>query len=362
MRPIFILGGERSGSTWLANIFDAHPDVELIMEPFADYANLIPQPWSRYEYVSSIPSGWGTALDHAYQELPEKKYPLLYRPGRPPVMMAVDRCIIRSYQAVRRLFRMAPSRLALWYDLLNLNRRELPVSRLTTKNPRPSVSVTKELRLNFKVPLLASAFPDGFYLVAIREPGAQIDSIEKLSRRGNLEELSSSLGYFKEALQQQERFRKYLALMDEVTETELLPLWWLVNYQTLLEDLKDYGMEHEVIRHEAIAADPAGLIAGILPRCGLSNDDAVFRYVEWSSRNQRIAPRPTDTTRDSREFYKRGISGVRPQLRERIGSLFVKAIECVQLDDLLRHYAETYSRVPGKVGSRASAVERPIDR
>ena len=38
MRPVFILGCERSGSTWLGNIFDAHADVEFWMEPFADYA------------------------------------------------------------------------------------------------------------------------------------------------------------------------------------------------------------------------------------------------------------------------------------------------------------------------------------
>lgn len=39
---VLILGCERSGSTWLANIFDSHPRVNLFMEPFAQYAGLFP--------------------------------------------------------------------------------------------------------------------------------------------------------------------------------------------------------------------------------------------------------------------------------------------------------------------------------
>jgi Sulfotransferase family len=338
MRPVFILGSERSGSTWLANIFDAHPDVELLMEPFADYAGLFPGFPNRYEYVDSAGNHWTGPLRRTYQGIPAKKYPLFYRPGRSPSIIALDRLIVRSYQALRGRLRIPPSRMALRYDLLNLNKRELPVSRLTPKRPGAPMLVTKELRLNFKVAVLASAFPDAFCLVPIRDPGAQIDSIRKLIQRGNLQELSSSLRYFKDALQRHERFRAYWPLLDEMTQEELLPLWWFINYQTLLEDLARYAVEHETVFHEELSEDPAATTAVLLGRCGLRYENSVSEYVAWSSQVERADPRPTETTRRSGESYRRAIQGVPADLYEQIRSVSAKVSELVRLDPRLARY------------------------
>ena len=40
---VFILGCQRSGTTWLANIFDASPDTLLFMEPFAPGYKIFPE-------------------------------------------------------------------------------------------------------------------------------------------------------------------------------------------------------------------------------------------------------------------------------------------------------------------------------
>ena len=40
---IFVLGCQRSGTTWLANILDSSPDILLFMEPFSIPFNIFPE-------------------------------------------------------------------------------------------------------------------------------------------------------------------------------------------------------------------------------------------------------------------------------------------------------------------------------
>ena len=73
MSNVFLLGCERSGSTWLANIFDAHPDVELWMEPFADYAELFPAVPDRNAWLGQATPALEVAIRQGYARLPGLK-------------------------------------------------------------------------------------------------------------------------------------------------------------------------------------------------------------------------------------------------------------------------------------------------
>lgn len=316
--PVFILGCERSGSTWLANILDAHADVELWMEPFADYAGLFAGFPHRNEYLRESQSDLVEGVRAGWTQLHRHKYPLLYRPGLPLYRKAIDRRFFSSWWKLRRLLGMGATSAIDRYVLLNLSSSTLPCSRQTRKRSEPATQVVKELRLNFKVELLAKAFPDARYLVPIRHPGAQIASILRWFSRGSLRELSDSLPTFIRTIGDHPRFEKYRESLEMskpgADKRSTLVLWWFINYEVLLEDLARHGLEHHLVPHEEISADPAAVTDRLLSACGLEVDNGVREFLSYSTSDRTRMSSPVDTVRDSSVFYRRAISEADPAI------------------------------------------------
>lgn len=306
MRDIFLLGCERSGSTWLSNIFDAHPGVEFSMEPFADYARLFPGIADRNTHATGGSPGDCATLTDGYAQLASIKYPLLYRPGRPVALWRAEQ---RCAATLRRACQLAIGRSTLWqdrYQLLQLNSIATPMARLPRKNPCPTVRVTKELRLNFKLPLLRDALPDSRFIVILRNPAAQIASVQRWMGRGRLVELRRALDTFDARVTEQDRFSALAAACgspganEEIEEQ--LARWWALNYTVLLEDLDRSGARYHVVRHERLAANPSRESGRLLEFSGLKRDAAVNRYIDWSSHTAAEHSSATTTVRNSAEF------------------------------------------------------------
>lgn len=314
MSDVFLLGCERSGSTWLANIFDAHPDVELWMEPFADYAELFPGVPDRNTWCGAPSPELSAALQAGYARLPGLKYPLLHRPGASPRLRRAEQTLLRSARRwLRRVARASPRALER-YELLQLNAVETPVAQLTRKRSRPACRVTKELRLNFKAGLLHGCFPEARFIVALRDPGAQVASILGWLERGRLGELSRALEPFEARLREQERLAPFAAALAELPERAepagRLAAWWAVNYSVLLGDLEAGGVQHRVVKHERLSRNAAEESAALLDFAGLAPDEAVDAYLAWSSAQAPRSDSPTETVRRSAEHARESVRSV----------------------------------------------------
>lgn len=353
--PVFILGCERSGSTWLANIFDAHADVELWMEPFADYAELFVGFPDRNDYLSDAGSDLVENVRTGWGDLHAHKYPLFYRPGQPLYRKAIERRLVSSWWKVRRMLGLGASPSIDRYVLLNLSSSALPCSEQTRKSTKPATQVAKELRLNFKVEFLAKAFPEGHYLVPIRHPGAQIASILRLFSRGSLRELRESLPAFVRAVGSHPRFENYREGMERCEPSAdmraTLVRWWFVNYEVLLEDLAQRGLKYHLVPHEEISADPVGVAARLLTACGLEPDRGVGGYLRYSTRDRGRTSSPVDTVRDSSQFYKRAIQNADPSIMASVRELADQQDKVGRLLPQLGEYlAELVERTPSVTG------------
>ena len=320
MRHAFVLGCERSGSTWLANILDAHPEVELLMEPFAGYAGLFPDGPERMGGSGDPDPGRLRALRRGLDGLSGHKHPLLYRPGRPTVLEAVDRRIAREVARVARRLRGPAPRWVQRYELLNLNASEVPAHLRARKARRPSLRVVKELRLNLAVRLVLAAFEDARVVVVVRNPVAQVASMLRWIERGRLRELTGSLPALRRALEEPGPLCAYGRLPKNPDDpVELLAVYWVASYGALLDALRRSGGRHQVLRHEDLCSDPEGGTAELLRFCGLPEAPQVERYLAFSSRaREEGPPRPLDTTRDSRRYAARALAAVPPDVRERV--------------------------------------------
>ena len=234
----FVLGCERSGSTWLSNVLDVNPNVELFMEPFADYAGLFPGLVGRNVYVDDQSNTMAAIVQTGYESLPSRKYSLFYAPDRSLIWKKVDHFLATTHTYLGKLLRFSPALRVRQFELLNLNQRKVSGIFQVRKNTPPSLRVTKELRLNFKIGLIRRVFPDAKFVIVVRHPGAQVTSILKMLRSGHLAELERSLLSLHVHLQDSRQFEKFAghrACLDreQVTCKSLL-FWWLINYQTCL--------------------------------------------------------------------------------------------------------------------------------
>ncbi|NIM12122.1 MAG: hypothetical protein GTO45_08425 [Candidatus Aminicenantes bacterium] len=343
MKHVFVLGCERSGTTWLSNIFDSHPDVEFFMEPFADYAAIFEKIPGRNIYSDHPGEELTNEVKNGYNKLYSLKYPLFYKSGRPLYLKKLDKFIIESYQRIKRRFKSPVSLKIQRYDLLHLNTRNIPPDRQSRKSANPSFTVTKELRLNFKIGLISGAFPGAGILVCIRHPGAQAASIMKLFSRGSLGELHRSLLTFMDDIKNCPRFEKYRDLInhsDWENDPEIkLVLWWLINYDVMLEDLYRFQCTFRLVSHEEISEDPDKVVNRVFDFIGLDFVGEVRSYLDLSSKSNGDIQSNVDTRRDSANYYKKMIKAVNPVLNDKIRQVILHYSET--LNPLLRSYLET---------------------
>ena len=324
-RSAFILGCERSGTTWLANMVDSHPRTMLFMEPFAPFARLFPSIPNRNVYVARPDERSIAAVRAGFTSLEHHKYPLLYRPGRPRLARRLDDAVMGLGDLVARGVGRHSPPLVGRARLLNLHLRELPLSQHPRKAPEATLLVTKELRLNFKVRLLAEAFPDARFVAVIRDPAAEIASIMRFRSRGGLRELASALKSFFGLVANEPALARYQELVkdadsEQCRERSLL-IWWAVNYDRLLRDLSEVGAESMVVRHEELAAAPGAVAQDILAFLGLPTDRAVERFVGFSSSTAGDSEDPLDIRRESAEYARSRIESADDSLRRELNEI-----------------------------------------
>lgn len=340
MRKLFILGSERSGSTWLANIFDAHPDVEFIMEPFADYAAIFPDVAGRNIYMKEGDKKSIECVQEGYKGLTGLKYPLFYRRGRSLNWKYLDKIVITGYLFLKKMARKKPSPRYNRYQLLNLNNKEIRIKEQIRKRCEQVLDVIKELRLNFKIGLVSAAFPGSKYLVCIRHPGAQISSVIKLFARESLGELHRALDSFIENIKDNNRFTCYRPMIAKYDAKnnihELLCLWWFINYDVLFNDLRKSGCEFYTVFHENISENPVAEVKRILDFSGIEMSGHVLAYLERSTRAKAGKNVNLDTNRDSAIHSRETIGSVDTNLEDTIREITREY--GLSLDRILQEY------------------------
>jgi len=314
----FLLGCERSGSTWLANILDAHREVELIMEPFAPYASMFPGFPSRNLYVRNSSPALEETVRQGLGNVLSKKYPLLYRPGRSLRWKAVDARLMETRRRVRQRLQGAPPIEWAQWDLLNLNNSEIPVSLQVRKQSPPGLFVVKELRLNLKIPVLVKAVPNARFLVIVRNPSAQLTSIRRWLDQGRLQELATALKTLAADVDQNRDLQRYRPWTGGGDLNDLLVVWWFMNYEVLLADLRNSGARTMLIRHEDLAVEPNPRSAEILAFLGLSMSPSVEGFLRSSTAHRPRSNSPVDTFRQSAEHSAATIRGADPVIVARL--------------------------------------------
>lgn len=321
-RPRFILGVERSGSTWLANIVDAHPESQLYMEPFAPRIEVFPDFPDRLVYLAKTNRYLRERVRKGIDRLERYKYPRFHRR---------DESRLKRFLVYRVLFPVSEFTTLgvqmfgferplahLRFKNLNKNRIENPELNRLSKTAEASLIAVKELRLNFKVGVIADLWPESRTLVIVRNPLSQIASILRLLRKGMLHDLRAALHTVVEHARGYRRFDPYeeaLASVDAANLVHRVTAYWFLNYAILLEDLARHDLSSRLIRHEDLCQAPQEQRRAVLEFLGLPDDSQTERYVQWSTQSTNQVNSVMDTQRDSESYYLEALREVDDEIR-----------------------------------------------
>lgn len=303
---VFILGCQRSGTTWLANIFDACPETLVFMEPFAPEYTIFPEFPKTNEFIEASPPSLTRFLR---VEMPKRllasKSLFFYKSMINPTWFRVERLLDRAFNKV---WWGVPDRLQKRirkFELLNLNRMD-DNTLLYPKNTRPSVSIIKELRFAGKIPILQNAFPETNFIVIIRHPCATVYSILKWFERGRLVELRRDLETYLDKAEVQNVSKPYRNLLKRCRNGNMahkIALYWRISYETMFRQLKKYS-SFQFLVYEQLALQPKETVTQIFKQLGIPYSLSVDEYLFFSTHASVDMSNPITTLRKSSTYYR----------------------------------------------------------
>ena len=304
---VFILGTQRSGTTWLANIFDSHPDCLHFYEPFAPAYGIFPYFPDEFVYLEPPSNRIAARLRHDLPRLVERRSRLFDPVHATERQFQFEAWLMGELELWGRRARVGAPAFASQFNLLHLNRiGQQPVAYFH-KSHHIRVNAIKEVRLYFKVPFLADTFPEARFIHVLRHPAAVVNSMMNFLQRGRLVEIRDHIHDFADTVAAQPRFEAYRPLLERIrsgTLPEKLAAYWRVANETLAADAASLGGKSFPLVYEDLASDPLSRVSSMFRWCGLAMSPATDAYVRDSSTSRSERKTVLDTNRVSATYYR----------------------------------------------------------
>lgn len=283
---LFVLGSARSGTSWLATIFDAHPDSLYLHEPdIAQRRDDIPyclDPPFDPAWVEAMQGYVRTLFDDrslrtvGRREQFDKSY-------RSLSAQQIRKALIYAGKAADRLGRRAG------------REPDIKVPDLWRRGAEPGLFVIKSVTMLGRSGLLKAVYPALPIVLIVRHPCGHIASIRRGIQKGNLEE-QKGLGQLAN-LHIAREFGMDAATFAALSAEEKQAMRWAISNSHALRQLKDHEAAH-IIRYEDLCEDPEAIMQRLFDALGLVFADSVRRYITSSINPTRADPGYFSTNRD----------------------------------------------------------------
>lgn len=254
---IFILGIERSATTWLSNLFEAHPKTMVYVEPLSRLTGQFENWPDRFSKISDKENMAEYFLDE-FENIRNHKTWLLTKFFSVPLAWKFD--LWFSNFLVRKNLAVTAAR---DFSEINFHRKN---QLYVKKSDFIEHEIVKELRLNFNADIIKYIDGDARVLVIVRNVFANIDSIIQNMKKGNLQELKESL------------LRHYGEINLEVVYK-----YWRDSYNSLLNTLDKSEMAYMVVNHTDLLKNPKEEVKQLADFAGLEDYSSLVEFVSSSN-------------------------------------------------------------------------------
>jgi hypothetical protein len=321
--PVFLLGTQRSGTTWLSNIFDSHPGCLHYYEPFAPAYRIFPYFPGEFRYLLPPERELAIRLRADLPRLIEYRSRLFDPVYATRRQFECEAWLMGKLETLGRRTSSGALRFAAQFNLLHLNRiGQQPVAWFEKTDVR--LVAIKEVRLYFKAAFLASALPDASFVHVVRHPAAVVLSMDNFLRRGRLVEIREHIGRMVETMREQEALARYGPVLDRVREGNLhdrLAAYWRIANEDLAAQLAVLPARSYPLVYEDLATDPLARTADMFAWCGLEMTPQTEAYIRGSSTSRSGRDTALDTNRVSATYYRDWVERVTPPVRDSVERL-----------------------------------------
>lgn len=240
VKPIFIIGTGRSGSTILGVVLSMHKDVGFLNEPKALWHTIYPEE----DVVGNYASG-----------------PARYRLDKKDANDAVKRTAHRLFGA---------------YQTITLS------GRVVDKYPE----------LIFRIPFVKEIFPDAKFIFLARNGWSTCHSIERWSKKKGVarsEEVHDWWGVnnrkwklmLEELILRDPAFSRIAAVVSRYTaHTDMAAAEWIVTMREGLRRMKDDPDSIYMVKYEDLVKNPRIVLSELTAFCELPHDEKLYSYAE----------------------------------------------------------------------------------
>lgn len=258
---IYILGIERSATTWTANILDHHPQLDVYMEPLSDF-NARFKDWPNRFSKLQNPEERTHEFRKEFEILKRHRRLFLTRLTDSPQTWRSD---LKLAQLLARK-KLAPGFVKDFLET-NFHRKGRTIS-LTKQEP--AQIVIKELRLNFNASLIPLIDNKPKVVVLIRDMASNVRSVMTYMDQGYLTELKSDL-------------EKHYGKIDP----KILCTYWIESYNELITTLQHHKIPYKITSHTDLLEKPGEATKKIFHFLNLPVAETVSKYLEISDDSSR---------------------------------------------------------------------------
>jgi hypothetical protein len=271
-RTIFILGAPRSGTTWLAKIFDSHPDVIYRHEPDIvcrndDLPYLCRDDQVR-EHVREAQE-WLNTLARTRR---------LKSVGTQPIF---PKSFNTQSQLLRRRAMIAALRLAQYLPLAKtlVNSIDVP-DFVELESDAYKRLVIKSVSGMGRAGLIAAAAPDSRIIVILRDPCGQVESMMR-GIRWSMFENDIPVGALIQT-RQAKRHKLTFEMLANLSMPAQLAWSWVISNEMALEALK-VAKQAKFVRYRDLAQDPTSTTRSLFDFCNLEWRPEVAAFIKRST-------------------------------------------------------------------------------
>jgi len=268
----FIIGSPRSGTTWVAKLFDAHPWVVYRHEPDSDaWTTAIPGSVERVDYDRYLGIA-GEYLDSLYQVSTVKtnagkvRFPKAYR--GPLAELAFQ----TIFFALRGMEQVEPLR-------KRVQRMPIPLL-IASRHLGRIHEVSKSVIAGGRAGLYARARPGMRFILVIRHPAGVVGSEIRGKKAGKMigeapiRALATMPGAIERGLTEQ--------FFRDADYLERMAWWWVLFNEKMIRDTQDCD-NCLLVNYDEMCADPNAAVERMYRHAGIELSDEVAGFLERST-------------------------------------------------------------------------------
>lgn len=271
---ILLLGAPRSGTTWLAKIFDSHPDVLYRHEPDTVLRDEQMQNFFRPE---DIPRFRPTAADYLRRLVDTRtlktagSLPVFPKSYYAPAVQGLRRGMIYALRAAEKFG--GASQLV----------RNIPIPDLIDRARHPDLRVVmKSVSSRGRARLFAEALPGCKVIYIVRDPCGQVASMMRGAALGKFED-----SIYPEELLYTEQAQRYGLTSERLramSRVEQLAWSWAILNEKAIDDLADLSTA-KILRYQDLCVSPMEEARKLLAFTGLPWHRQTETFVAESTRS-----------------------------------------------------------------------------